>query len=224
VKRICIRFVHWCPAFAGGLGGFLFLTVGADLLAQPCTEWVQRTDVGSYGQRTHHAMAYDSDRGVTVFFGGEIGNADEQAFFNDTQEYDGTQWRQISVVGPKPSPRSLHAMAYDPVRKKVVLYGGYGGFDESLTGTWLYTGDGVNGFWEYVPSATQPGPLQAHAMVFDPVRNRVLLHGGIWLTSDFDVPSDQTYEWDGAAWQFVAQSTYEMLEFGMAFDDARDGV
>jgi hypothetical protein len=198
----------------------LYLKTAAFAQSQPCTVWGQRTDVGSYGQRTHHAMAYDSDRGVTVFFGGEIGNADEQTFFNDTQEYDGTQWRQISVVGPKPSPRSLHAMAYDPISRKVVLYGGRNGF-QTFGDTWLYTGDGVNGFWEHVPSATQPGELQEHAMVFDSVRNRVVLHGGRKFTGDFWAADDRTYEWDGVSWQMVAQSPFAMFEFGMAFDDLR---
>lgn len=35
--------------------------------AADCLRWVKREDVGSYGQRTHHAMAYDSDHGVTFF-------------------------------------------------------------------------------------------------------------------------------------------------------------
>ena len=40
--------------------------------------------VGSPGQRAHHAMAYDSDRGVTVLFGGEIGVTGSETYFNDT--------------------------------------------------------------------------------------------------------------------------------------------
>src|SRR5687768_12736550 len=76
------------------------LAHGAD-----CVQWLKRTDVGSYGQRYNHAMAYDSDRGVTVFFGGEIGNEDDTEYFNDTQEYDGKQWKQISTA-VKPPKRS----------------------------------------------------------------------------------------------------------------------
>ena len=34
------------------------------------------------------------------------------------------RWREIDVVGP--SPRSVHAMSYDPLRQQVVLYGGIG--------------------------------------------------------------------------------------------------
>ena len=77
-----------------------------------CLVWTNRfsqvpgTGVGTPGQRAHHAMAYDSDRGVTVFFGGEIGKRGEEAYFDDTWEYDGTnQWRQINVPGSKPTPR-----------------------------------------------------------------------------------------------------------------------
>jgi hypothetical protein len=80
------------------------------------------------GERCHHAMAYDNDRKVTVFFGGEIGETGNEEYFNDTQEYDGVQWKQISVLSDtKPSHRSFHTMAYNPITKRVMLYGGYTG-------------------------------------------------------------------------------------------------
>ena len=77
---------------------------------QDCTYWVCRFNgqpgngIGSPGQRAHHAMAYDPDRGVTVFFGGEIGTSGSEQYFNDTWEYDGTNaWHQINVPGAKPA-------------------------------------------------------------------------------------------------------------------------
>lgn len=60
--------------------------------------WVHRTDVGTMGKRFGHAMACDSSRGVTVFFGGEYGEVGEDSsFFDDTWEYDGRSWRPITV-------------------------------------------------------------------------------------------------------------------------------
>jgi hypothetical protein len=111
---------------------------------------VPGTGVGSPGQRAHHAMAYDSDRGVTVFFGGEIGKTGSEKYFNDTWEYDGTLWRKINVPDPIPVARSFHAMAYDPVRKCVRMYGRFGGGDYGFDDTWEYTGDGMNGSWKQV--------------------------------------------------------------------------
>jgi hypothetical protein len=102
--------------------------------------WVQRTDVGSPGERRHHKMVYDSDRGVVVLFGGAAGDD----YLQGTQEYDGTQWRQISFAGVQPSHRAYHAMAYDPELRQVVLYGGFAGGVYGLDDTWTYQGDGIN--------------------------------------------------------------------------------
>ena len=66
-------------------------------------------------------MAYDSNRSLTVFFGGEIGLTGEEEFFDETWEYDRTAWRKITIAGLKPDPRSFHAMCYDSIRKEVLL-------------------------------------------------------------------------------------------------------
>jgi hypothetical protein len=54
--------------------------------AQYCVQWVRRDDVGSSGARGGHAMAYDSDRHVTVLFGGDVPGSDASTWFNDTWE------------------------------------------------------------------------------------------------------------------------------------------
>jgi len=138
---------------------------GWDTRAQNCTVWVPRTDVGSPGQRAHHAMAYDPVRKVTVFFGGQLGNPGSVAYFNDTQEYDGTNWTQVPITGPSPSPRSFHAMAADG-RGGVWLYGGQNGggaFDD----LWEYRHSAGGATWtqDYPTTLFGPGPLAGHAMV-----------------------------------------------------------
>src|SRR5215467_13066274 len=94
------------------LRGCAFVTLlGTMLLSTAecqCLIWVQRGNavavnpVGTPGQRVHHAMAYDSDRGVTVFFGGEIGKTGSESYFNDTWEYDGHTWTKIDVGAVAP--------------------------------------------------------------------------------------------------------------------------
>lgn len=195
----------------------LALATAACAQGGECLQWIKRTDVGSYGQRYQHAMAYDSDRGVTVFFGGEIGEDEEEAYFNDTQEYDGRQWRQI-VTAVKPPARSGHTMVYDPIRKKIVLFGGYwsssegGGFGTHVLydDTWVYTSDGVNGFWELQQPATKPPPSTAHGMVWDSANQVVLvhMHGSTWT-------------WDGATWLRTLTGPPHVYDFGMAYDAER---
>lgn len=72
-------------------------------------------------------MAFDTNRGVTVYFR------------TYTWEYDGADWRFVSVA-PLPETRQGHELVYDSQRAKVVLFGG----DHAvpLDDTWEFsTGD-----------------------------------------------------------------------------------
>jgi hypothetical protein len=66
-------------------------------------------------------MAFDSARGRIVLFGGEGYGVGGTSQFNDTWEWDGDIWTQVSDIGP--SPRQFHAMAYDTKRQRLVLFG-----------------------------------------------------------------------------------------------------
>ena len=81
------------------------------------TRW-QRVAVSGAGPgaRSHHRMAFDAARGVTVLFGG-----DETG---ETWTWDGARWTQHAVAGPP--ARNVHAMAYDERRQRVILFGGSG--------------------------------------------------------------------------------------------------
>ena len=46
-------------------------------------------------------------------------------------------WREVDGVGPP--PRNVHAMAYDPLRQRVVLYGGIGA-EGRLADLWEWDG------------------------------------------------------------------------------------
>ena len=185
--------------------------------AAECLQWIKRTDVSSYGQRWQHAMAYDSDRGVTVFFGGEIGKVREEIYFSDTQEYDGKQWKQIGTA-VKPVARAGHAMAYDPVRRQIVMFGGRyvihdsSGFDiiAELNDTWVYSGNGTSGFWQLQAQATNLPPSYGHEMVWDALNQVVLLQIGSY-----------SWSWNGSNWLNVATNGPFVSNFGMAFDSER---
>ena len=102
-----------------------------------------------YGQRMHHAMAFDKDReggDVTVFFGGEIGKEGEQTSISTTLRIKWNQLGPVTIIGPKPPTRSLHAMAYDPDRKQIIMAGGWNG-DTHFQDTWIYTNERGIGYW-----------------------------------------------------------------------------
>jgi hypothetical protein len=116
-----------------------------------------------------------------------------------------------------PPPRYEHAMAYDPSRQRIVLFGGRTGpdNDQLLDDTWEWDGDS----WLEVATADAPAPRAASAMVFDSALGAVMLYGG--FTSGGGTAD--TWRWEGTFWE--PMSTNESPSFrhghGLVYDDAR---
>ena len=97
----------------------------------------------------------------------------------DTWEFDGQAWRQVPTLdapqtGLSAEPGlSEHALAFDHVSGKVLLFGGSDGVQDS-GGTWAY--DGQN--WLQLAAAASPYPRHGHALVYDAQRQQLLLFGG----------------------------------------------
>ena len=98
--------------------------------------WIQVTTTSSPSIRTRHAMAYHSVRGKVVVFGGYSGN-NVTGDLNDTWEYDGVNWTQVSIA-ISPAARQRHVMAYDSLRGKVLMFGGYDPNASFFNDTWGY--------------------------------------------------------------------------------------
>jgi PKD repeat protein len=162
---------------------------------------------GNPRERSKHAMAYDSKRGVTVLFGGTDGNSP-----NDTWEWNGTNWIQ-RLPPVSPSARDGHAMAYDSARGVVVLFGGY-----SHNDTWEW--DGTN--WTQMSPAVNPPARYDHAMAYDSARGVVVLFGGY----DASGRRNDTWEWDGTNWTQRSPAVSPSARYGhaMAYDSARGVV
>jgi hypothetical protein len=83
-------------------------------------------------------LAFDSEQGRAVLFGGSRRNS----MYDETWIWDGTTWTEVSSQGP--SGRGYHAMAYDPIRHQIVLFGGQSGTGPSaelLGDTWEWDGE-----------------------------------------------------------------------------------
>lgn len=81
-------------------------------------------------------------------------------------------------------------MAYDPVSKKVVLFGGFGA-TRNLNETWTF--DGTT--WTEVKTATAPPARNAASMAFDRRTQKLVMFGGFAGGSKF---LNDTWLWDGA--------------------------
>jgi hypothetical protein len=103
----------------------------------------------------------------------------------DTWEWDGEAWTQVEDIGP--SARSRHALAYDAVRSRVVLFGGVNAAGGLLDDTWEWDGDE----WTQVAD-TGPPARSGHAMCFDAPAARTVLFGGS--------SASDTWTWNGTDW------------------------
>jgi hypothetical protein len=142
--------------------------------------------------RAESAMAYDPVRRRTVLFGGRDESGGQTIRLGDTWEWDGSSWIRMSTSGP--SARSGAAMAYDPGRRAVVLFGGSGG---PRGDTWAWNGRA----WDSVPIPPAPGRFNA-VMAWDPRANRLVRFGG-W---DGEARTSETWELGDDGWASVGSS------------------
>ncbi|MEZ6036527.1 MAG: kelch repeat-containing protein [Planctomycetota bacterium] len=163
----------------GGIFGAGNGTARGDTWTWNGTNWSQLSPATAPSPRGYHGMAFDQSRGVTVLFGG---SSDISTDFNgETWEFDGTTWTQVTTANT-PSPRYGHAMFYDSMTQRVVLFGGRTGASTSdqSNETWLY--DGNN--WTLQNLSVSPPPLQEMAVTYDTGHHRGLIFGGINGTSN----------------------------------------
>ena len=120
-------------------------------------------------------------------------------------------WTQKQDIGP--GARSGHAMAFDAVRKRVVLFGG-SAIGTLFGDTWEWDGED----WTQVEDM---GPTARfnHAVAYDAGRRRVVLFGG----NIGGALNADTWEWDGEDWTQVSDTGPVMRSgHAMAYDaDAR---
>ena len=147
------------------------------------TNWTEVSDERVLFRSTNSAFAYDATWKELVHFGGDL--AYTSSPHADTMMYRDDNWIFPPRDGTSPAPRSLFAMATDPVNKVIWLIGGISPVS-SFSDLWKFE----NGFWYHVEAENQPvcpSPLAA----FDTQRSRLVVVCG----------DSGVFEWDGAAWK-----------------------
>ncbi|MEO8482481.1 MAG: hypothetical protein ABI634_09750 [Acidobacteriota bacterium] len=191
--------------------------VGAtDTWAWDGATW-QRLATDGPPARTGAAMTYDATRDRIVLFGG----GDGMRTFDDTWEWDGALWRRVALESGAriPPARALTALAYDARRKRTVLAGGFrfkDGRPTPFDDTWEW--NGVS--WADI-TTPGPGPRDHVAMVYDPDRAAIVLHGG--SRPDVGLIGD-TWTFDGRAWKKLRDDGPPRGRHRMVFDTTRHEV
>jgi hypothetical protein len=178
------------------------------------SNWSQLTPATSPDARWTHGMAYDENRQRIVLFGG-LATDQAGSAFDDTWEWDGSTWLEVTTANA-PAPRGIHgAMAYDSVNQTIVIRGG-----GTLPGqtvfadTWTY--DGTN--WTEV-AGSGPEARVAPAVAYDKLSGELVLFGGGTWSPYFD----DTWTFDGTTWTELTPSPAPSIRQSarMIFDSTR---
>ena len=140
--------------------------------------------------RYRSAMAFDSARRVTVWFGGTPHTAGDA--LSATWTWDGITWKIAATSGP--APRSEHAMAFDVHRKVLVMFGGY---DGDILAPMYDTHEWNGTSWTYIPNANTLGLTgrRLHKMWDETGAQRLMVFGGtVSFRSADGVFSHQIYD------------------------------
>ncbi len=166
--------------------------------AQASIAWTRQLPAGPV-PRIEDALVYDSVAARLVMFGGYDLDWNRM---NDIWEYNGATkaWTDVTPpTGSLPTQRSGHAMAFDPVRRKVVVFGGLNDSLQYLGDTWEW--DTVNKTWTNVTPGSSPAPRQGARLVYDAANDRMVLVGGTdgnhFFPYPFALPSGVV---DSGAW------------------------
>lgn len=125
-------------------------------------------------------------------------------------------WTQRANFGP--SPRSSSAMAYDSLRRRTILFGGFA--NAPVGDTWEWDGS----FWTQMQDIG-PAARFSCAMDYDSSSQQPVLFGGAVLTTGGDAVETfgDTWHWDGADWTQVSESgPTARFNHAVAFDSARN--
>lgn len=176
------------------------------------TRWQQIASTEAPSSRFSAGMVYDRKRDRIVLFGG--GGAG-QTMFSDTWEFKGTSWTKRDTPVAPAGRAFLHGLAYDEVRGRVVLFGGFhfvDGKPMAFDDTWEWDGS----TWHEQKIAGIGGRDHV-AMAYAPDRRAIVLHGG--GRPDVGLVGD-TWTYDGAKWAKLADTGPARGRHRLVYDTA----
>ncbi len=128
--------------------------------------------------------------------------------------WDGSAWSLVDDGGPPATV--VTGVAYDPVRRAAVRYGGLPlDSNDCSTETWEWSAAG------WVSKEVDPPTVCDHMfMVHEATRQRSLLFGG---GDDAGNLITETWAWDGATWQQLAsEGPSGRAHFGFVYDEGHE--
>ncbi|MBK8100382.1 MAG: hypothetical protein IPK26_25065 [Planctomycetes bacterium] len=156
-------------------------------------------------RRSGMAAAFDPVGARVLTFGGVDPLMQQPS--DAMESWTGSRWLSVPA-GLRPPARSDASIATDPVRRRVVLFGGVGPtswFDD----TWEWDGQQ----WAQASVAVRPTTRLA-AMVWDPRTQQVVVLGGVGVQY---TPLADCWGWNGVQW--APRTALPVAGFAQGYDD-----
>jgi hypothetical protein len=157
-------------------------------------------------------IAYDAARGEVVVFGG-MGEPYGDSCRADTWVWNGSMWLDKTLAFG-PTPRCSPVLSYDPIKRKVVMFGGWNHQDFNDSWEW----DGTS--WVDVTPPVAPPGRAYHTVVFDARRGEHVVFGGARVVYP---PSNLQLPHHGDTWTLGSRSSALDESCTMGYDTDRDG-
>ena len=141
--------------------------------------------------------AYDPVRDRVLYFAGyPAQNARNQVW---TLTLAGTPtWTRIEPSGSGPGQRWGHSVTHDPVRDRMIVFGGGDGV--AGNGMWSLSLAG-NGAWTALTGPGSAPPSRTfHSAIYDPVADRLLIWGGKSASGSY-LTDTWEYRFNGGGWR-----------------------
>jgi len=145
---------------------------------------------------------YDAKRDRMVIFGGSTSD-DYFGVHNDVWELtlrDEVAWHQLEPAGTLPAPRRSGTAIYDPLRDRMVIFGGWDNLSNQtssfLDDVWALPFEGPLAWTQLAPAGVVPEGRDVASAIYDPNVDRLVVFGG-WSGTTM-LGDTQFLSWGGA--------------------------
>jgi hypothetical protein len=163
------QMVVWGKSQAGDVDLWSLSLAGAP-------EWNTPMPTDNLPRRSSAIAIFDPVRARMLVFGGQLqSSAGSDLWMLPLAAPEG--WSALAASGPPPSPRAAAAGTYDPLRDRMVLFGGSSSTPDDAV--WSLALSPAPHWSELPVSGTAPSARSRHSLVYDSTRDRLLLFGGM---------------------------------------------
>jgi hypothetical protein len=161
------------------------------------SQWQNITPTGIKPLARGDASAiYDPVGDRLIVFGGVSG----PGVFGDVWALslsEPVHWTELTPGGG-PSPRAVAAAIYDPIGRRMLIFGGANG-GTTMTDVWALSLDGSPSWSQIIPSGTPPFVQRQCSATYDPLRRRMIVgQTDVWALS-----LDATPTWSQISAQYI---------------------